>query len=189
MVDIPPSTDPFASKANPSPESALDDALVANEKQERANILAKRADALATNNEYREAAQMYERILRLSRSDEIERKLAHIAFRAKDFQRSSDLYKKFADSLYQSEKEEFLHALRYTYDDAFTAMLPKLGLPSPIREAFEVSWKCEHEYIACESSIRDYQHNHAPINDLKNALKNYENLGNKDASYKEALLI
>ena len=95
-------------------QEVADGSLVESEKKERVIILEKRADYLATNNEYREAAGLYERILRLEPSEQIERKLAHIAFKAKNFQRSSDLYKKFVDDLYQSEKEEFLHALRYT---------------------------------------------------------------------------
>jgi hypothetical protein len=37
-------------------ENVTDKSLVESEKKERANILAKRADYLATNNEYREAA-------------------------------------------------------------------------------------------------------------------------------------
>jgi tetratricopeptide (TPR) repeat protein len=172
-----------------SQSSNLDGSLKDSEKQERATILTKRADYLATNNEYREASDLYERVLRLSWSAEVERKLAHIAFRAKNFQRSSDLYKKFSSDLYASEKEEFLHALRYTGDDEFVTTLPKIDLPENIRQAFEVSWKCEHEFISCENAIRAYKHDYAPIRDLKNALKNYENLGNKDPSYKEALLI
>lgn len=174
---------------NNGSESVADKSLVESEKKERAAILAKRADYLATNNEYREAAWLYERILRLEPSDEIERKLAHISYKAKNFQRSSDLYKKFADDLYLSEKEEFLHALRYTGDDEFVNALSNLDLPENIKQAFEVSWKCEHEFISCENAIRSYKHDYAPIRDLKNALKNYENLWNKDPSYKEALLI
>ncbi len=170
-------------------ETAVDSRLVESEKKERASILAKRADYLATNNEYREAAWLYERILRLEPSSDIERKLAHIAYKAKNFQRSSDLYKKFVDDLYLSEKEEFLHALRYTGDDEFVSALEKLDLPENIKQAYEVSWKCEHEFISCENAIRAYKHDYAPIRDLKNALKNYESLGNKDPSYKEALLI
>lgn len=170
-------------------QNVADGTLVESEKKERVIILEKRADYLATNNEYREAAWLYERILRLEPSEQIERKLAHIAFKAKNFQRSSDLYKKFADDLYLSEKEEFLHALRYTGDDEFTKALGKLDLPDNMKEAFEVSWKCEYEFISCESAIRAYKHDYAPIRDLKNALKNYENLWNKDPSYKEALLI
>ena len=99
------------------------------------------------------------------------------------------MYKKFSPDLYASEKEEFLHALRYTGDDEFVTTLPKIELPENIRQAFEVSWKCEREFISCENAIRGYKYDYAPIRDLKNALKNYENLGNKDPSYKEALLI
>jgi hypothetical protein len=127
--------------------------------------------------------------LRLNKTDEIERKLAHISFRAKNFQRSSDLYKKFSESLYQSEKEEFLHALRYTGDDDFTKRIESIDIPENIREAFKVSWKCEHEFISCETAIKSYKFNYGPILDLQNALKNYEALGNKDSSYKEALLV
>jgi len=137
-----------------SAENNLDDALKDSEKQERASILTKRAVYLANNNEYSEAAQLYERVLRLKKTDEIERKLAHISFRAKNFQRSSDLYKKFSESLYQSEKEEFLHALRYTGDDDFTKRIESIDIPENIREAFKVSWKCEHEFISCEDAIR-----------------------------------
>ena len=46
--------------------SNLDSTLKDSEKQERATILTKRADYLATNNEYREASDLYERVLRLS---------------------------------------------------------------------------------------------------------------------------
>lgn len=182
-------TNPLIWTEKASRESGIDDALVESEKQVRATILTKRADYLATNNEYREAAGLYERVLRLSKSEEIERKLAHIAFRAKNFQRSSDLYKKFADDLYLSEKEEFLHALRYTGDDEFVTALANMDIPDNIKSAFEVSWTCEHEFISCENAIRAYKYDYAPIRDLKNALKNYENLGNKDPSYKEALMI
>lgn len=182
-------TNPLLWHEKTSKESGIDDALVDSEKQVRATILTKRADYLATNNEYREAAGLYERVLRLSKSEEIERKLAHIAFRAKNFQRSSDLYKKFADELYLSEKEEFLHALRYTGDDEFVTTLANMDIPDNIKSAFEVSWKCEHEFISCENAIRAYKYDYAPIRDLKNALKNYESLGNKDPSYKEALMI
>ncbi|MCB9807523.1 hypothetical protein H6768_06695 [Candidatus Peribacteria bacterium] len=91
--------------------------------------------------------------------------------------------------LYQSEKEEFLHALRYTGDDEFLPTLQKIDIPENIRAAFQVSWKCEHEFISCENAIREYKYNYGPILDLKNALKNYESLGNKDQNYKEALLI
>lgn len=167
----------------------LDSALKESEKKERAEILMKRADYLSNNNEYNEAAGLYERVLRLTPSREIERKLAHIAFRAKKFQRSSDLYKKFADELYQSEREEFLYALRYTGDGEFQQRLAKMDIPENLRLAFQVSWTCENEFISCEKAIREYPHNYGPIVDLKNALKNYEALGNKDASYKDALLI
>lgn len=172
-----------------SAENNLDDALKDSEKQERASILTKRAVYLANNNEYSEAAQLYERVLRLKKTDEIERKLAHISFRAKNFQRSSDLYKKFSESLYQSEKEEFLHALRYTGDDDFTKRIESIDIPENIREAFKVSWKCEHEFISCEDAIRWYKYSYGAILDLQNALKNYESLWNKDPSYKEALLV
>lgn len=193
-TDIAEGSDTISVPAEPIIEanaetSGLDDALKESEKAERATILTKRADYLANNNEYSEAAQLYERVIRLTPSDEIERKLAHIAFRAKNFQRSSDLYKKYSDDLYQSEKEELLHALRYTGDDEFVKTLAKIDIPENIREAFRVSWKCEHEFISCETAIREYKYNYGPINDLKNALKNYEGLGNKDPSYKEALLI
>lgn len=167
----------------------LDTGLKESEKKERATVLLKRAEYLANNNEYSEAAGLYERILRLTPSEEIERKLAHIAFRAKKFQRSSDLYKKFEKDLYQSENEEFLHALRYTGDSEFVTTLVSIDIPENMREAFQVSWTCEHEFISCEKAIWEYKHNYGPIVDLKNALKNYEALGNKDASYKEALLI
>jgi tetratricopeptide (TPR) repeat protein len=170
-------------------ETAADSALGESEKKERAKVLIKRAEYLATNNEYHEAFWLYERALRLSPSDEIERKLAHIAFRDKNFQRSSDLYKKFSRDLYLSEKEEFLHALRYTGDEEFVTALWNLDLPEEVRKGFEVSWKCEHEFISCENAIRTYPYDYAPIRDLKSALKNYENLGNKDPSYKEALLV
>jgi hypothetical protein len=49
-----------------SQSSNLDGSLKDSEKQERATILTKRADYLATNNEYREASDLYERVLRLS---------------------------------------------------------------------------------------------------------------------------
>lgn len=181
-------TSPLVGSEKITHESTIDDALLADEKKERAAILTKRADYLANNNEYSEAEDLYERILRLWPSKDVERKLAHIAFRAKNFQRSSDLYKQFSD-LYLSEKEEFLHALRYTADDEFTTALANMDLPDYIREAYQVSWTCEHEFINCESAIRAYKHDYAPIRDLKNALKNYEALGNKDPSYKEALMI
>ena len=111
----------------------LDAQLKGDEKKERAEILAKRADYLVNNNEYSEAAGLYERVLRLTPSQEIERKLAHIAFRAKKFQRSSDLYKKFADDLYQSEREEFLYALRYTGDGEFQKTLATIDIPENMR--------------------------------------------------------
>ncbi len=167
----------------------LDRALRESEKKERAVILIKRADYLSNNNEYNEAADLYERVLRLTPSREIERKLAHIAFRAKKFQRSSDLYKKFVDDLYQSEREEFLYALRYTGDGEFQKRLTTIDIPENLRQALQVSWICENEYISCEKAIREYPHSYGPIIDLKNALKNYEALGNNDASYKDALLI
>ena len=167
----------------------LDTGLKWSEKGERVSILNKRAEYLSNNNEYSEAAGLYERILRLAPSGEIERKLAHIAFRAKKFQRSSDLYKKFESKLSQSENEEFLHALRYTWDDSFLTTLTTIDIPENMREAFKVSWTCEHEFISCEKVISEYKHNYGPIVDLKNALSNYEALGNKDSSYKEALLI
>jgi tetratricopeptide (TPR) repeat protein len=167
----------------------LDAQLKGDEKKERAEILAKRADYLVNNNEYSEAAGLYERVLRLTPSSEIERKLAHIAFRAKKFQRSSDLYKKFFHDLYQSEKEEFLYALRYTGDWEFQKVLATIDIAENFRQAFRVSWICENEYISCEKVIREYPHSYGPIIDLKNALKNYEALGNNDPSYKDALLI
>lgn len=167
----------------------LDTGLKGSERKERASLLLKRAEYLANNNEYNEAANIYERVLRLESSEQVERKLAHVAFRAKKFQRSSDLYKKFEKDLYQSENEEFLHALRYTGDGAFSETLKNIDIPENMREAFQVSWICEHEFISCEKAIWEYKHNYGPIVDLKNALKNYEALGNKDASYKEALLI
>ncbi len=167
----------------------LDAELKGNEKKERAEILIKRADYLSNNNEYSEAAGLYERVLRLFPSAEIERKLAHIAFRAKKFQRSSDLYKKYANDLYQSEKEEFLYALRYTGDGEFQRRLTTMDIPENMRQAFQVSWTCEYEFISCEKAIRDYPHSYGPLVDLKNALKNYEAVGTKDASYKDALLI
>lgn len=167
----------------------LDAQLKGDEKKERSEILAKRADYLVNNNEYSEAAGLYERVLRLTPSQEIERKLAHIAFRAKKFQRSSDLYKKFADDLYQSEREEFLYALRYTGDGEFQKRLATIDIPDNLRQALQVSWTCEYEFISCEKAIREYPHSYGPILDLKNALKNYEALGNNDGSYKDALLI
>ena len=167
----------------------LDNTLWPAEKEERAKVLTKRADYLATNNEYHEASGLYERVLRLSPSPEIERKLAHVAFRDKNFQRSSDLYKKHRDELYLSEKEDFLHALRYTGDDDFQKELTSLNLTEEVRKAFEVSYTCEHEFISCENAIRTYPYEYTPIRDLKNALKNYESLGNKDPTYKEALLV
>lgn len=152
-------------------------------------MLKKKAEYLLGNSEYGEAAQLYERILRLNPTKEIEKKLAHLSYQAKNFQRSSDLYKKHKNDLFQSEKEEFLHALRYTRDEEFTNALGNLELPPETREAFTISWKCENEYISCESAIQGARYNSYYIKDLKIALKNYEYLGNKDANYKDALMI
>ncbi len=170
-------------------EKADDERVPAANKAERAEILIKKADYLSTSNEYTEAMQLYERAIRLKSSEDIEKKLAHIAFRAKKFQKSADYYKKNLDSLSTSQKIEFLHALRYTGDDEFSVALANMRLPEYVQQAFEVSWTCENEFISCEKAIRAYKYDYAPIRDLKNALKNYENLGNHDADYKEALLV
>lgn len=161
---------------------------VAN-KTERADILIKKAEYLSTSNEYTEAIQLYERALRLSKSPATEKKLAHIAFRAKKFQKSADYYKKNLESLTTSEKIEFLNSLRYTGDEEFSVALANMKLPDYVKQAFEVSWTCENEFISCEKAIRAYKYDYAPIRDLKSALKNYESLGNNDGNYKEALLI
>jgi hypothetical protein len=169
--------------------NVADDGLKATEKTERATILTKQAEYLALHNEYSEALGLYERVFRLTSDESIERKIPHIAYKAKKYPRSVELYKKYQSALYLSEKEEFLHALRYTSDPQFLSIIGVLNLPVHVKESYMVSWKCEHEYIGCEQAIRSYQYDHTPIRDLKNALKNYESLGNKDASYKEALLI
>lgn len=82
-----------------------------------------------------------------------------------------------------------MNALRYTGDEDFAVALANLPLPDDVKKAFEVSWTCETEFISCETAIRSYKYNYAPINELKNALKNYEALANNDTNYKEALLI
>lgn len=197
-TEVPPPITPETPKTDENPLvmnlrsedlENIDDGLAQTEKTERIAILWKQAEYLAINNEYRESAQLYERIFRLSWNNEVERKLAHISYKAKKYPRSTELYKKYKSELYLSEKEELLHALRYTADDGFLTLLGELNLPTHVKEANMVSWKCEHEYIACEEAIRGYQYDYAPIRDLKNALKNYESLWNKDISYKEALLI
>lgn len=170
-------------------EKENDEALPTANKWERAKILLKKAEFLSTSNEYSEALQLYERVLILAPSEDTERKFAHIAYKAKKFQKSADYYKKNIGTLTTGEKIEFLNALRYTGDDDFSTTLANMDIPDYVRTAFEVSWKCENEFISCESAIRWYKYDYAPINDLKNALKNYETLGNKDSNYKEALLI
>lgn len=166
-----------------------DDIIPVANRSERAHILAKKAEFLSTNNEYSEALKLYERVLRLEPSADTERKAAHTAFRAKKFQKSADLYKKNLEALTTSEKVEFMNALRYTGDEDFAVALANLPLPDDIKKAFEVSWTCETEFISCETAIRSYKYDYAPINELKNALKNYEALANNDTNYKEALLI
>jgi len=156
---------------------------------ERAKILSKKAEFLSTNNEYSEALQLYIRANKLDPSAETEKKLAHTAFKAKKFQKSADFYKKNVESLTTGEKIEYMNALRYTGDDDFAVTLANLDLPDYVRKAFEVSATCENEFISCESAIRGYQYDYGPIRDLKDALKNYETLGNNDSNYKEALLI
>lgn len=166
-----------------------DNAVPETSKPERVEMLIKKADFLWANNEYTEAFQLYERALRLSPSSDTERKLAHIAFKSKKFQKSADLYKKNIDILTLGEKQEFMWALRYTGDEDFSVALANMALPDYMQAAFEVSVLCEREFISCENAIRNYKYDYAPIRDLKNALKNYEALGNKDTNYKEALLI
>lgn len=152
-------------------------------------MLIKKADFLGANNEYSEAFQLYERALRLAPTSDVERKLAHMAFKSKKFQRSADLYKKNIEVLTLGEKQEFMWSLRYTGDEDFSLALANMSLPDYMQAAFEVSALCEREFISCETAIRSYKYDYPPIRDLKNALKNYEALGNKDTNYKEALLI
>lgn len=156
---------------------------------ERVEMLIKKADFLGANNEYSEAFQLYERALRLTPTSDVERKLAHMAFKSKKFQRSADLYKKNIEVLTLGEKQEFMWALRYTGDEDFSLALANMSLPDYMQAAFEVSALCEREFISCETAIRSYKYDYPPVRDLKNALKNYEALGNKDTNYKEALLI
>ena len=181
---------PVVSDDNLGKEMAQDDTLSTPDKTERANILVKKAEFLGTNNEYNEALSLFERALHLTPSSDIERKLAHMAFKAKRFQRSADLYKKNVDVLTLSEKQEFMNALRYTSDDDFSVALSNLRLPDYMQQAFQVSWTCENEFISCESAIRAYKYDYDVVTDLQAALNNYANLSNKDdENYKEALLI
>ncbi len=167
-----------------------DQELTAEEKQERANILERKAEFLVANNEYTEALVNYERVLKLSDNNpEIERKIPHIAFEAKHFERSIELYKKYTGELSLDEKVELLWALRYTYNDDFLVSLVNLDVPVHIQEAMRISWTCEHEYISCEQSIKSYAYDYNPINNLKDALQGYENIGIQDTDYKEALLV
>lgn len=170
-------------------EIAWDIHLSKSEKIERASILVKKADYLTVNNQYQEASDIYERILLLDPSPEIEKKTAYTSFMSKNFQRSADLYKKFSGDLFQSEKEALLHSLRYTGDGEYLTILENISLPIAVKDALKVSWKCEFEYISCEQTIREYPHDSITINELKKALNNYENLGYDDHDYKEALLI
>lgn len=166
-----------------------DNAVPETSKPERVEMLIKKADFLGANNEYSEAFQLYERALRLTPTSDVERKLAHMAFKSKKFQRSADLYKKNIEVLTLGEKQEFMWALRYTGDEDFSLALANMSLPDYMQAAFEVSALCEREFISCETAIRSYKYDYPPVRDLKNALKNYEALGNKDTNYKEALLI
>lgn len=166
-----------------------DSTLSPGEQEDRAIILSKKAEYLSTNNEYTEAIELYERALKLSPSDETEKKLAHIAFRAKKFQKSADYFKKNQNTLTTSQKIEFMHSLRYTGDEDFSLALANMDLPAYVKEAFQVSWTCEREFISCERAIQSYNYDYAPLRDLKNALKNYATLGNNDTDYKEALMI
>lgn len=153
-----------------------DNAVPETNKPERVEMLIKKADFLGAHNEYTEAMQLYERALRLAPSSDTERKLAHMAFKSKKFQRSADLYKKNIEILTLGEKQEFMWALRYTGDEDFSLALANMSLPEYIQAAFEVSALCEREFISCENAIRSYKYDYPPIRDLKNALKNYEAL-------------
>lgn len=115
--------------------------------------------------------------------------MAHTAFRAKQFQKSADLYKKNIDILTNNEKKEFMHALRYTGDDDFLVALSNIDIPDYLKKYFQVSWTCEHEFITCEKSIAEYGYDYEPVNDVEEALRNYSTIGNKDINYKEALMV
>jgi tetratricopeptide (TPR) repeat protein len=135
-------------------ELESDAALASEGRKERADLLKKKAEYLAINNEYREALNLYERILKLEESGEIERKAAHAAFETKQFQKAITWYNNNRDELSLGEKEELVKSWRYIGDENFLQSMEDLELPGYLTESYKLSWTCEFEFISCESAIR-----------------------------------
>lgn len=170
-------------------ERANDQLLSWQAKQERALLLAKKADYLALNSEYHDALEIYERVLDLSSIDEYKKKAAAIAFKARVFHKTIQWYSEIPQDLSLQEKEDLLMSMRYVWDKNFLSMVEKMDIPPYIQKAYEVSWTCENTFIDCENAIRKYSFDYRPINNLKKALDDFKNLKNTDINYKEALLI
>jgi len=170
-------------------ETESDTTLDEEWKKERAALLIKKAEYLAANNEFKEALNIYERVLNLEASSDIERKAAHAAFQTKQFQKSITWYANNKKDLSLAEKEELIKSMRYIGDKNFTQSLTELELPSYLVDSYKLSWTCEYEFISCESAIRSYGYEYEPIMELKEVLNSYESLGDKSSSYKQALLV
>jgi tetratricopeptide (TPR) repeat protein len=170
-------------------ERASDALLSSTVKKERAILLSKKADYLKINNEYHDALDLYERVIYLDPQNEYKKKAASIAFDARNFFRSIQLYTETLSELNLREKEELLMSMRYTGDKNFQDMLSKIDIPAFIKQAYEVSWICENTLIDCEDSIRKYSFDYQSINALKKAFNDFKNLKNTDIDYREALLI
>jgi len=170
-------------------ERASDALLSSETKKERALLLSKKADYLRINNEFNDALDIYERIILLDPQDAYKKKAAAIAFEARNFIKSAGWYRETLATLSMREKEELLMSMRYTGDKEFLTILSTIDLPSYIKKAYEVSWKCETSFIECETKIKEYSFDYKPINALKKALDDFKNLKNTDIAYKEALLL
>lgn len=170
-------------------ENESDTNLDAEGKKERAAILNKKAEYLSANNEFKEALNLYERMLNLEPSSEIERKAAHAAFQTKQFQKAITWYTKNKEELSLAEKEELVRSMRYIGDKNFIQSLWELELPGYLLDSYKLSWTCEYEFISCESAIRAYWYEYDPIMELKEVLNSYESLWDKSSSYKQALLV
>ena len=135
-----------------------DNTLSAKEKAERVTVLKKKIEFLIANNQFQEALTSYERILKLEPSNDLERKAAHAAFQAKDFETAIRYYKRQISSLSLGEKELLLRSMRSIKDPDFLDMLENLKLPDYLSEAYKLSWTCEYEYISCEPAIKKYSY-------------------------------
>ncbi len=170
-------------------ERASDALLSSETKKERAVLLSKKADYLRLSNEFHDALEIYERVIELDSLDIYKKKAASIAFEARNFLKSIEWYTATLPDLSLREKEELLMSMRYTGNKDFRSTLSTLDLPHYIRQAYEVSWICETTFIDCEPTIKKYNFDYGPINTLKKAFTDFNNLKNTDINYKEALLI